>query len=448
MELSETDLTLLQAVQDLTEREGRPPTFAEIATHIGWQTNSRGTVQRLLDRLRPKYIDWSKSARSLRLTTAGQAILGIAGPAVATLHDQPLSDLLLGLLATGLTQLALIIEQGRPLQSPYPSAWQRALNQMAVDFLLRNLAPLASTSDVIALCKLPFSRWPVRVRDAVLYDEPLLNENEEPTSLCRELAVTRGTNAEAELVENLMLGIRREAQARRSPSAYSVSREFIIRHPVLTEIELMTASFSSEMEGIGGTLHDLYESVPVEVHENGQVFLCGFCGWTLTRRRGRLVCGDDRCRLLTENFTRGTKIIESVSTLQRARSPIRRYIIAPGVYEVRAADRLRSLGIEVEMWPAYDLYDLTIRFSATEIWAVDLKDWRYPHFLAQKLTPLAINETAPWTRAFYVIPDERLRENPSYLTYLQNTTERANFEVLSLSDLIERAHTQLEVSRA
>lgn len=448
MEPTAADLLLLQAVQEITDRDGRPPTFAEIATYIGWQASSRGNVQRQLDRLRPTHIEWDKSARSIRLTPVGHAALGLIESAANMGHQQPLPDTVLALLATGLTQLSLIMEAGRPLQAPYPHSWQRALNQLAAEFMVRGVDPIASINEAITLCKVPFKNWPVKVPSLHFYDEPLLHEDDQLSDLCREIAVARGINAEAEIVENLMLQVRTESQKRRSPASYSAVREFVIRQPVLSEEALMSASFRPEMEGLGGLLHDLYDSVPIETNEGSQVLLCGFCGWTLSRRKGRLVCGDDRCRLLTANFTLGTRSIDRSSSLLRVRPPIRRYVVAPGIYEVRVADRLRMLGLMVELWPSYDIYDLRIPFSTTEVWAVDLKDWRYPHFLSQKMTPLPSDGGYTWTRAFYVIPDERIRENPSYLAYLRNTTAHENFEVLTLSELIDAAKSRVEVPDA
>ena len=88
----------------LTEQKsGIPPTLAEIAIELGYQSSSRANIQRQLTRLRPEYVDWNTSPRSLQVTAAGQALLGI------TLSDRsidlPVSEAILPLLASGLTYI-------------------------------------------------------------------------------------------------------------------------------------------------------------------------------------------------------------------------------------------------------------------------------------------------------------------------------------------------------
>ncbi len=73
---NESDLSLLSIIATLSQQDGgRPPTFAEIAVTAGMQSSSRGNIQRQLSRLRPTYVDWDSSPRSLALTDAAYALL-------------------------------------------------------------------------------------------------------------------------------------------------------------------------------------------------------------------------------------------------------------------------------------------------------------------------------------------------------------------------------------
>jgi hypothetical protein len=114
---------------------------------------------------------------------------------------------------------------------------------------------------------------------------------------------------------------------------------------------------------------------------------------------------------------------------------------------VHAASALRALGLTVHLWPGYDTYDLHIHFPSGDAWAVDIKDWRFPHFLAQQLKPLARVHRLPWHRAFYAIPDEREREDPGYVRVLRAATANASgdaaFEVVTIGDLIRQARVTL-----
>src|SRR5690349_21827152 len=78
---SESDKRLLQAIVTLTEdAKGRPPTFAEIATKLGYPSSSRGNIQRQLARLRPTYVEWTDSPRTIRVTSSGLTLLQIISP--------------------------------------------------------------------------------------------------------------------------------------------------------------------------------------------------------------------------------------------------------------------------------------------------------------------------------------------------------------------------------
>jgi hypothetical protein len=74
---------------------------------------------------------------------------------------------------------------------------------------------------------------------------------------------------------------------------------------------------------------------------------------------------------------------------------------------------LEALGLDVELWPAFDRYDLRIVFPNREVWAVDVKDWANPFLLARRVKP--IPSDPPWTRAYFVFPDERRAQREDYL---------------------------------
>jgi hypothetical protein len=109
---------------------------------------------------------------------------------------------------------------------------------------------------------------------------------------------------------------------------------------------------------------------------------------------------------------------------------------------------LRRLKLEVALWPGYDSYDLRITFADGTVWAVDVKDWAAPHLLAKRLEPLPRDGSLDYDRAFYAIPDARMRETPDYLTRLQNATMRAGapreFEIVTLSALVNLAQRARE----
>jgi hypothetical protein len=438
--LNEAELILLRAINELTSQHGgRSPTFAEIAVAIGLPSSSRGTVQRRLTRLRGEYVEWGASSRSLVLTPNGQIAIG--GTATPRLQ-QPISESVLPLLASGLMHMAHDLAEGTPPVVPFPQAWQRGINILAADCLRRGIVPPSHLQEAIAMCKRPPSEWPVRVAlRARVLDQPLLDEDDQPTTLCSELSeqIAHG-NPEHELCERLMLRLRDAALVQRKQQAYVAVRSLLIRMPVISRKELIDAVTSPELDVFGRELFDLYEPVPVAVIEDEQVRLCGHCGWTLERWEGRTRCAGEFCSVLTRGFTHGTRtmLASPSGALLRVRQAIRQFVVSPGRHEMHLYDTLRADGLKVELWPDFDTYDLGIEVGA-ETWAVDIKDWRYAHLLAGRLLPFRKDTERPWDKAFYVIPDARAKDE-SYLTFLKTATAGQPFEVLTMTEL-QRAAT-------
>jgi hypothetical protein len=349
-------------------------------------------------------------------------------------------DAPLALLASGITWLTASFVDGKPLLAPYPITWQRGLNLFAAECLQRGVIPPSHTVEALAWCQRPILSWPVSFTlPARLLDQPLL-EGEQPTELCRELALSVApSEAEYEHCENLMQRVRTDAAVRRSQEGYVAFRRYLIENPVVTQESLLIASFQPGLEHFGGELHDMYENVPVHAFQDETLWLCGRCGWTLERKDGRLRCGDDRCRKLTANFTRGTRSLSAKMAEHwlRVRRPIRRYIVIPGIYEVELFRQLQTLHVDTDLWPGFDSYDLRIAFESGETWAADLKDWRYPHLLVRRLDTLPNDGSLRWDRAFYVIPDDRVSDAPGYLTSLQSATEQLDFTVLAISEFLD-----------
>jgi hypothetical protein len=266
----------------------------------------------------------------------------------------------------------------------------------------------------------------------------LLDENNEVTTLCRELAQNLAVgDAELELNEALMAQVRSLAQARRDQEGYVEFRRYLIEHPIATQDNLSDIGGRYKLTPYAITLHEMYERIPTSAVFEGQLQLCGHCGWTLERINGRLRCGSPRCRALTENFSRGTDFrpYDPDDPPLRVRRAIRQYVVAPGVYEINLARQVAAMGLTYRLWPFYDHYDLQIIFSDGEVWAIDVKDWKYPHLLGRHLTTFN-DGPSDWSRAFFAIPDARVSENPSYLTTLRELARSNAFTILPISALV------------
>lgn len=450
-ELTDNDITLLQLVRQVTQdKGGQNPTFAELALAAGLPQSGRTTILRQLSRLRPMYVDWSGGARSLHLTPAGLAALGLLG-ASKPLHV-PINDAIVPLLAVGLTRLIAQVEDGAILRALYNNAWERGARMLTLECLRRGIpAPTHAGMVIEEWCRRTPTSWPLPLSaTGRLYDEPLLSEDGELTPLCQELA--RGLehgDAELEICESLMGMVRTIAQSRRSQEGYVAFRRFLIEHPVATQDELSDAGSQRELTPFAATLHELYERIPTSAIHDGDLLRCGYCGWTLERRQERLRCGSPRCRALTENFSRGTvtETYDVVDPPLRVRRAIRQYVVAPGIYELNLADEVEAFGLICQLWPSYDRYDVRVIFDDGEVWAIDVKDWKYPHLLGRQLTTFA-DDAPDWQHAFFAIPDVRVTENRAYLTTLRELTRSDGFSILTISDLVARIRRRKEQGHA
>ena len=94
------------------------------------------------------------------------------------------------------------------------------------------------------------------------------------------------------------------------------------------------------------------------------------------------------------------------------------YIGVPGLSELTLARDLAKIkGVETELWPEFDAYDVRVIFSGTgEAWAVDVKDFRNPARLAREVQPFRADPS--WDQAFYAFPEHR--RSRAYLQTFRN----------------------------
>ncbi len=458
---TEADVAVLRTIYTLTrDSGGQPPTLREVAEALGLSASSRSNIQRQLTRLRPTYADWTTSPRSLRLSLAGMALLGAETteyPPGLRLESEVLPEVVLVLLATGVLAMASKIAEGKPLPEAYrgygyPVAWRRGLNLLAAEMLKRGRTDLpVDTPHALDLCRKPLATWSVRFAGVDWADERSLLDGDTPTEFAYELSgayLEIGGNPELQLSEQQMKLVLETARNRGWQREYVAFRRYVIEHPVVLESEVLSAALRPDFHHLGHYLNTLYEAVPLSLFYNGEGQLCGYCGWPLERVDGLWHCEDSRCAVMTDGFKnkRPLPSVEAGHTLMRVRPAIRRYVVVPGRYDVETYDRLLDLGLDAELWPVYDTFDVSMRFADDELWAIDLKDWRYPHLLAHKLIATARKKPAferppgyEWSRAMFVVPDERIREDRDYLTVLRNRAAAAlgRAEVMTVSQLME-----------
>jgi REase associating with pPIWI_RE/pPIWI_RE three-gene island domain Y len=315
--------------------------------------------------------------------------------------------LTLHLIASGVVAFADVTRDGRPAPVPYPMALQRGFDRLTVLCWMQQATPPASVPDLLAWCHRPLVTWPVDLTvldidpgDAFL-DGGLL------TRACEEWAVA-SPDPEAHVLERRLLGeVFDICMATGNQDAYVAFRRLLIEEPVLTAFDLLRRRSDPQLAALADQLRVAYQPAPLECVAGGDVLCCVACGNLLMRMRdGAMRCAEERCP--ESGASRPGRALRASEEVYWLRRDLRAFIAAPGRAELQLAKRLGEMGLAVELWPHFDAYDLRVTFGDGVSWAVDVKDWTNPVLLARRVSP--IPTVPPWSRAYFVFPQERLRQ--------------------------------------
>ncbi|HEU5026851.1 MAG TPA: hypothetical protein VFV01_18170 [Spirillospora sp.] len=190
---------------------------------------------------------------------------------------------------------------------------------------------------------------------------------------------------------------------------YARGRRFISEHPAGRLGALMSLRNDLALPGLVR-----YGEIPGERQWRGSWWPCPVCRWPM-RVRGSLVRCDFRPHEAVYTIGSGT----SLQPLGRARrapasgpvdgavcvdESVWRYIVVPGVVEIRLHDRLTALrGVRTALYPGKDRYDIRATVTGEPIreFTLDVKDYASARALARKL------EERPIAAGCLVLPDYR-----------------------------------------
>ncbi|MFD5050626.1 pPIWI_RE_Y domain-containing protein [Streptomyces tendae] len=331
------------------------------------------------------------------------------------------------------------LSRQRAVPNPvYPARVQNAYNRLVLHCLRRGTEPPGSVPQMVGwACERPLEEWPLELpRDnfpgtALLVDP----ETRLPYQLCMEWEVSAADPA-AELFENeRILEALAVCRAAKAPQAYTAFRALLTSKPVLTGAELALLGGDPDC---GMLLHDVirrcYEPVPAAYLRRGTYRQCARCRCLMVPLLlGGHRCELDRCRRdgISDD---GTPIRADKGGVFQLRRPLRMFVTSPGLAETDLQVALaKRFGINAEMWPNYDAYDLRVPLPGRRHWAVDVKDRVNPVLLARSLTPFR-NEPH-YDRAFLVVPRYRFRDNEAYgRQFRRNLPEELADRVTLLDD--------------
>jgi hypothetical protein len=191
-------------------------------------------------------------------------------------------------------------------------------------------------------------------------------------------------------------------------------------------------------------VEQIYEPVPDGYLDRGCYTTCRRCLTLLTPLAdGGWWCERDQCRKQGTPVPGPALAAQETGQLHQLARPLRQFVTGPGRAELDLEAGLRSLRLQVEMWPGFDAYDLRITFPDGHVWAVDVKDWANPALLGREAAP--VRPEPPYDEAFWVVPRHRVDARPGYLAvYRRNRPEGArHLPLLTDRELLKAAKRRL-----
>src|SRR5258708_4589557 len=330
----------------------------------------------------------------------------------------PTDILILHLIATGIIRSSEWIAKGKLIDTEYPVPLQLGLDRFNMVRYRQHLPLIKSVPDLLTWCQRPLKDWSLDFEAALLDPEDRLLIEQFTTDVCESLACAT-SDVEADLSERRFMekvfSICKDAS---NPQAYTDFRRLLIEKPVMTALELLQCRDTyPSIEILQELLEAAYEDAPLDYMVRGTFSCCPTCGNLLQPdvTRTKLLCEDERCRQASyaPSFVKKPLVLQARDRIYWLRRDLRRFVMMPGRAEIRLEKRLRTMRLNVEMWPEFDSYDLRVTLPGGKILAVDIKDWANPFLLACRVKGIPLSPQ--WDEAYYVFPQERKRTQPDYV---------------------------------
>lgn len=229
---------------------------------------------------------------------------------------------------------------------------------------------------------------------------------------------------------------------------YSIIREFVVRERLIATSELAKKIYFENRlpERFLTLVESIYEDVKESYYEGDHFKVCPYCKHPLKRISGEYKCSDARC---TGRCNHWGNFEELRGRYKVVNPSLWRYIVYPGLMEIRLYDQLKILpGIkEVILYPYMDFADLRITTIQGEILLVDVKDWKSAFELYKNLsTKLPFTKAErhskldiKYDKAILVVPEYKKK---SYLQILRQWNKK-DLELYTDKGFISRLKRRL-----
>jgi hypothetical protein len=341
--------------------------------------------------------------------------------------------------------IGLLSHERTEIKYPYSDVLRYALNRLAAAMLQQGRRYPVTITAALELFHEPLKQWwPEATLPQSIDDEfPLLYNGSLDEQAIEHLDDIPGAifaslqEIEAVLnnqaIEELIQALREiyHKQPQRAQQAYIKVRQFLIQHPHTTNQELIR-QLSDLREVDFALIQRMYEPADgnSQLMYEGRHWQCPHCHGVLRWSNSRPRCAKPSvCGRLYPDYA-GRQPIKPNPDLLVLRWSIHARTCIPGLREIALFEELTSSKysgrLDVILWPGIDRYDMQVRFSDDEKWAIDVKDYKNPYQLGQKIatdTLYDAEQELRWHQGYYVIPFYRTEHFAADGNYLQKVTE-------------------------
>lgn len=334
-----------------------------------------------------------------------------------------------------------------------PSELYRAMCKLGRLYIEEGLPDRAAcVHTVLERGRYPLEKWDLdifrhpdfRFRQAILIDPDF----RVPTSDCAEIANSRGTFGEDNVIEHRLHERLREATerlgSRRQHKAYTALRELFGRNSLLGEHQLLDYLVDKDLTPLQGMIIDtFFDRVPDIWLIDGYAHRCAHCGTLMRPYPNKKTFPDGRCPIRqcagqeSERAKFSEKLDPNKDSLLIAKPQILTYWTGPAIDEVTIFDTARNHGLNAELYPESDLCDVAINNRNI---GIDAKSYSSPVSLALRLNR-SIGGLIYYRRRIIAVSDRLIEDNPYYLSTLLSTLDKkgdpATLEILSVSEIIQ-----------
>lgn len=385
---------ILEALREWFRCHSQGPTLEELCVELGMQPRRKATVQRWLQTMKGVDVEWVEHVpRSLRLLREEPPEPKIQIPVRETLRY----------LATGLAEW----EKREPRKrAQIPEALRMGMSQMYFTSLQQQQKAPENLPRFFEWAANPVVEWLPALAIKHLSPEASLIEDGLISDFALQWQVS-GFDVEMQVQEKVLQDVLEYCRGRKlgnPEEAYRAFRKLIITKPVLHYSEYRRLLSSSLLRPLRDFLLQAYVDL-VNLAEDDTYHFCPRCKYIQQKRPdGTYRCRNLTCERLCTNISTIQLISKEEAENFKAVLPgIHRYGTIPGIWEIRLAEELSRLGIQVTLWPEIDEFDLLVEFSSKLRWAIDVKDW----FFLDEEKLQKVQYRFDTKETFVVFPDER-----------------------------------------